>query len=617
MKPLTLFLAATISAFSLLAKQDKPNIVWLTSEDNSADWLRLYNPEHGAPMPTVEKLAANGLVFNNAFSCAPVCSTARSTIISGVYGPRIGAHYHRKQKTVPMPQGLKMFPYYLRQAGYYTTNPGKTDYNLHKEETKDVWDGMGRKASYKNRAPGQPFFHVKNHATTHESRLHFKDTQQATTTDPASVKVFPYHPDTELFRYTYARYLDRHRQLDEELGAFIKELESQGLMDDTFIFYYGDHGGVLPRGKGYAYESGLRVPMVVYVPKNWKHIAPANPGSKIDGFVEFVDLAATVINLAGAPIPEGIDGQPFLGNGVSLDELNSRDETFGYADRFDEKYDFVRTLRKGNFKYMRNFQPFNYDGLQNNYRYKMLAYQEWRTLYKAGKLNAAQSQFFEPRAPEQLFDLAQDPHETVNLANDPAYAEILLDLRKRLNERMQSMPDLSFFPEPVMLAEGLENPSAFGQKNKDRIAAFHRIADLSLKPFPEAKSSIAAALNSNDTMERYWGLITCSNFGEDAASFFNKAEAMATDKKEESLVRARAAEFLGLHGQADPRPVLNEILIAETEPGRANLILNTAILLQDSKGYTMNAETFKNAKWAKGPRKGNFALWRMEYLKNN
>jgi len=202
--------------------------------------------------------------------------------------------------------------------------------------------------------------------------------------------------------------------VDAAIGEFIKQLEADELMDDTFIFHYGDHGGVLPGSKGYAHNDGLQVAMVVYVPKNWQHLVPAKRGSRIDGFVEFVDLSATVLNLAGAEMPAGIDGRPFLGKGVVLGELNSRDTTIGYAERFDEKYDTFRFLRKGRYTYWRSYQPFNFDGLHNYYRYKQPAFREWRDLARAGKLSAAQSAFFEPRPPECLFDIEKDPHE-VNL----------------------------------------------------------------------------------------------------------------------------------------------------------------------------------------------------------
>ncbi|VGO11705.1 Arylsulfatase [Pontiella desulfatans] len=599
------------SAVACVAKPEKPNVVWLVSEDNSASWLKLYNA-NGASMPNIEKLAANGLVFNHAFSCGVVCSVARSTIISGCYAPRTGAEYHRREKTVPMPEGIRMFPYYLRQAGYHTTNCSKEDYNFNPEEKEGVWDASSKKASYRNRQPGQPFFHVQNYGTTHESSLHFKDMQQANTTDAAAVRLFAYHPDTETFRYTYARYLDNHAKVDAEMGRFIQRLEADGLMDDTFIFYYGDHGGVLPRGKGYAYNNGQQVPMVVHVPKNWRHLVPAKPGSRIDGFVEFVDLSATVLNLAGVDIPAGIDGEPFLGKGVDLDELNARDTAFGYADRFDEKYDLVRTLRKGDFVYMRSYQPFNFDGLHNDYRYKMLAYQEWREMHQAGELNATQARFFEKRPPEILYNVKADPDEVDNLAGNPAYAAKLAEMRGLMQERVKSMPDLSFIPEPVFLREGRGNPTGFGQQNKARIGKLVELADLSLRQFPEVKQGIARALASADPLERYWGLIVCSSFGGQAAPFHDKAKELAASDAD-PLVRVRAAEFLGLNGEADPRPVIMAALGQAADAVEANLILNSAALLEDSEpGYNFDLSAFGDAPWAKG--KKSLAKQRLDYL---
>lgn len=590
-----LLLLACLVPFAAEAKQDKPNIVWIVSEDNSAKWLRLYN-EGGAPMPYVERLARVGITFNNAFSCAPVCSVARSTIISGCYAPRLGAQYHRKQATVAMPDGLKMFPWYLRKNGYHTTNNSKEDYNFHPADKKDVWDASSRKASYKNRKPGQPFFHVQNFGTTHEGKTFGDPLKFHLKTDPTKVKLAAYHPDTPVFRRSYAHYLDNHMAVDAQIGAFLKKLEIDELLDDTFIFYYGDHGGVMPGSKGYANESGLRVPMVVSVPKNWQHLAPTPARTRVDGFVEFVDLSATVLNLAGIEIPAAIDGKPFLGKEVTLEDLNKRDQSFGYADRFDEKYDLVRTLRKGKFRYSRNYQPFNFDGLYNEYRYKQTPFAQWRELYLAGKLNAAQEQFFKARPAETLYDLSSDPDEVKNLANDPAHQKTLLELRALLQKRIKGMPDLSFYPEPVFLKTATDNPVAFGQKHKSEIAKLIDIADLSLKSFEEAKERIAAAFDSKTPWERYWGLIVCSTFGKQAAPFYEQAKKLAADDAE-PLVRTRAAEFLGLTGQQDPRPVLTEVLNATEDHILANLILNTVVVLQDSKpGYKFDASKL-TASW--------------------
>jgi arylsulfatase A-like enzyme len=567
---------------------ERPNIVWLVSEDNSVHYLNLFD-NHGAPTPRIAELAQHGLIFDHAFSNAPVCSVARTTLATGCYGPRIGTQYHRKSVAVPMPAGLKMFPEYLRDAGYYTANNNKTDYNA--IPGRNVWDQSSKKASWRNRQPGQPFFYMQSFPVCHESSLHFSEkvmqTEQ-TTTDPSTVFVAPYHPDTPTFRYTYARYHDRIMQMDQQIGAVVDQLIQDELLEDTFIFYFGDHGGVLPRGKGYAYESGLHVPLVVRIPENWKHLVHQQPGTHESAFVSFIDFGPTVLNLADIEVPEQIDGRPFLGNSITAETLADQDEALGYADRFDEKYDLVRTLRKGQYEYVRNYQPFTFDGLQNNYRYRMLAYREWQDLYHAGQLNAAQRQFFEARPAEQLFDLKSDPHEVNNLADDPRYADIVASLRGRLTEQLKAMPDLSFYPESVLADKAFSSPVQFGSSHREDIARLIDIADLQLVSFAEAESSMASALSSTDPWQRYWGLIVCSTHGKSAASFADRAKVLAASDAE-GLVRVRAAEFLGLIAADDPEPVLLDALARSRSGIEAGLMLNTLTLLKDGQpGYNFN-----------------------------
>ncbi|EAR02283.1 sulfatase [Maribacter sp. HTCC2170] len=560
-------------------QDEKPNIVWLVTEDNSKHFLKLYDKD-GASMPQIETLADKGIVFNNAFSNAPVCSVARSTIISGCYAPRVGSQYHRKMKLSPMPQGLRMFPEYLREVGYYTTNNSKEDYNFVK--SGKVWDESSRGASYQNRKPDQPFFHVQNFGTTHEGQLHFSENQMQrniTKTSVQNVTVFPYHPNTAIYRYTNAIYHDLHQKADIQIGNFIKQLEDDNLMENTIIFYYGDHGGVLPRSKGYVYESGLNVPMLVYIPEKWKHLSPLQMGNRTDAFVEFIDLAPTILNLAGISVPEQMDGTPFLGKGVTQEDLNDMDTTFGYADRFDEKYDLVRSIRKGKYKYIRNYQPFIIDGLYNFYRYKMLAYKEWYELFQEGKLNEAQQQFFRPRAAEALYNIEKDPHEIHNLAANPANREILEDLRQDLQKQVKSMPDLSFYPEPHFIENGLLNPVDFGKRNKTEIAELITIADMSLKTFDDVKDRLRVTLESDNPWKKYWSLIVCSSFGEQASSFYKTAEKMI-ESEEENLVRIRAAEFLVLNNQKVTNDNLLEIVKNAKSETEANLILNSIALLK-------------------------------------
>jgi uncharacterized sulfatase len=520
---------------------------------------------------------------------------ARTTLITGLYAPRVATQYHRKSKPARLPDGWRMFPAYLRAAGYYTTNNAKKDYNA--VEREGVWDASSRRASWRNR-PGKdiPFFHMQSYGASHESSLHFSKKQinpSALKTDPKTVAVAPYHPDTDLFRYTYARYHDRIGVVDDFVGQMVARLEEDGLLEDTFIFYFGDHGGVLPRSKGYVYDSGLHVPLVVRIPERWQKLASVKRGSRVQGFVSFADFGPTLLHLAGIPLPEHLDGKPFLGEDATLAEVNRRNEAFGYADRFDEKYDLCRSLRQGRYKYVRNYQAFYPDSLQNNYRYKMLAYQEWRRLYHEGKLNDVQRQFFEPKPVEALYDIETDPHEVNNLAGKAAHSEVLERLRARMRERVKSLPDLSFYPESYLVENALDNPVAFGREHAGEIARLVDIADLSLLPFAAARPRLEKALASARPWERYWALIACSCFGDRAKGLTAAARARLDDP--ELLVRVRAAEFLGIAGAADPRPTLYSVLETTPDPVAALLTLNTVVFFNDRKsgGYPVDLKALE------------------------
>lgn len=582
-----LLLSLTVALASFLSAADRPNIVWVVSEDNGATHLRLYNPQ-GAPTPNIEKLAARGVTFNHAFSNAPVCSTARSTLITSSFAPRLGVQNHRRSALMPMPENHRMFPAYLRDAGYHTTNNSKEDYNAIKAD--DVWDESSGQATYRDRDPGQPFFHVQNFGQTHEGQLFFTAEQMAaepTQNDPDNVRVPDYLPDTLLFRYTVAKYLDLQMKMDGEIGKFLDQLEADGLLDDTIIFYYGDHGGIMPRSKGYAYETGLHVPLVVAAPPKWQHLLPSGPGTREDAFVSFVDFGATVLNLAGVEVPDAFDGKPFLGEGVSADDLAARDTVFGYANRFDEKTDFVRTVRRGNFKYMRHYTPFTVDMLHNNYRYRQLAYQEWRRLFRAGELPPHQAQFFLPRAPEALYDVSADPDEVNNLAGDPAYVDTLRELRATLKAQLISTADLSFYPESVMISDAIKNPTAFGEAHRNEIARLVGIADLALLPYATAENDLRNALASDNAWDRYWGVVAASSFGEQALPLVPLVEEIAMGDAERT-VRVRAAEFLGITGAANPMPMLKWELAEAVHSVETVEILNIMVLMRDHFGHPLN-----------------------------
>ena len=558
---------------------ERPNFVWIVSEDNSTHYMKLFDP-HGIATPRIARMAEEGVRFTRAFSNAPVCSVARSTLISSCYAPRTGTQFHRRSQLVPLPDGVEMFPAYLKQAGYYTTNHSKEDYNYIKSDS--VWDESSRSAHWSNREPGQPFFHMASYPVSHESSLHFGPELMKTyepATDPDSVFLFPNHPDTELFRFTSAYYRDRILGVDTIVGRVLDQLEQDGLLESTFVFYFGDHGGVLPGSKGYTYETGLHVPLVVRIPEKFRHLVDLKRGESSDGFVSFIDFGPTLLQLAGVELPEGIDGRPFMGKGITKQELDERQVTYGYADRFDEKYDLVRTVRKGDLKYMRSYQPFNVDGLQNNYRYLCLAFQQWREMYREGALNEIQSAFFEPRAPEALYDLSSDPYETENLASDPQYRDEVEKMRGLLDQWVRGMPDLSFYPENVLRREAFMNPLRFGIEHREEIGALIDLANLELLPYREARERILAALDADDPVKVYWGLIVCSAFGTEATEMEDQALALCDHS--DLLVRTRAAEFLGLNGSRDPAPVIQEALYESTDGVEALLILNSLVGLMD------------------------------------
>ena len=570
----------------------RPNFVFIVSEDNSIHYLRLYGNKLGIT-PNIERLADNGLTFNHAFSGAPVCSVARSTLATAMHAPRVGFQYHRKSALASLPPGVKPWSQVLRENGYYTTNNAKTDYNFNVNR-KEVWDMSSNKATWRNRPnKAMPFFHMQSFADSHESRLHFplKQMETPTKTSPDDVMLQPYFPDTPIMRYTKARYYDRIRVIDSQVGKIVNQLKEDGILEDTFVFYFGDHGGVMPRSKGYAYESGLHVPLVVRIPENFKKLIDHKRGTRTNGFVSFIDFGPTVLNLASISVHKELDGQAFFGKGVSAADLANRDEVFGHADRFDEKFDMVRTYRKGKWKYIRNYQSYYADGLQNNYRYRQLAYDNWRNLYRAERLNPVQRQFFERRSVEQLFNLEKDPHEVTNLAADPAQSKRLAEMRGLLKNKMKSINDLSFYPENRMVTTALNDGVAFGREHSKQISRLSDLADTALRPFSEVKQALASSLQSKGDLRRYWALKVCSNFGEKAKSLAIAAMPLLND--ENLMVRVRAAEFLGSIKAVDPMPTLYGVVNnAETEQALM-IAFNTIVYLRDQVGHKYDPEKVK------------------------
>jgi arylsulfatase A-like enzyme len=426
-----------LPASLLAAEEDRPNPLWLTSEDHGPH-LGCYG-DQVATTSHVDALAARGLLYTRVWSNAPVCAPARTTLISGMYPPSTGAEHMRSM--VPYPAGKQMFPQILRAAGYYTSNNVKEDYNLTKPGR--VWDESSRRAHWKNRAPGQPFFAVFNSGKSHESQIRRRPHELVH--DPARVHVPAYHPDTPEVRRDWAQYYDIVSEADADAGQRLAELEEAGLVEDTIVFYFADHGSGMPRNKRWPCHQGLHVPLVVYIPEKFKHLRPADyvAGGKSDRLVSFIDFAPTMLSLAGIQPPEWMQGHAFLGPYAAPPQPYA----FGFRGRMDSKIDLVRSVTDGRFVYVRNFYPHRIYGQYLAYMFQTPTTRVWRALYDAGKLPPEQSAFWETKPPEELYDLQSDPEEIRNLANDPSHQDRLLAMRAAQHDWAVRIRDVGFLPE--------------------------------------------------------------------------------------------------------------------------------------------------------------------------
>lgn len=448
--PLLLVSLVTVVAAGPLPAAEgpaRPNILWITCEDMSAD-LGCYGDAYSVS-PTIDRLAADGVRYTHCFTHIGVCAPSRSGLITGMYPPSIGSQ-HMRSSTV-LPAGVKLYPQYLREAGYYCTNNSKTDYNF--SAPKETWDESSNKAHWKNRPEGKPFFAIFNLTVTHESQIRAPEKAYEKNTkrlkpeqfhDPAKAPVPPYHPDTPVVRKDWARYYDNITAMDYQVADLLKELDDAGLSDETIVFFYSDHGAGMPRSKRWLYDSSVHVPLIVRYPGAWQTDA-TKAGTVNDELVGFVDLGPTAMSLAGVPTPANMQGRAFLGPHKAA---QPREYVYGCRDRMDERVDMIRSVRDKQFKYIRNYQWWKPYAQNINYMNEMPTMQEWRRLAAEGKLNEAQSLFMAPQKPrEELYDCDADPHEIHNLADDPKYADVLKRLRSEHEKWSDEIRDTGFLPE--------------------------------------------------------------------------------------------------------------------------------------------------------------------------
>ncbi|MBI1357023.1 MAG: sulfatase-like hydrolase/transferase [Acidobacteria bacterium] len=418
----------------------RPNIVWISIEDTGQE-VEPYDLL--AKTPNIARLAAEGVTFLNAFSHAPVCAPTRSGIITGMYPTSIGTQ-HMRSRMVP-PAYVKAFPEYLRAAGYYATNNSKTDYNF--EDPSIAWDESGKDAHWKNRPDReQPFFAVFNLTTSHESRIgrqlaarmaHPKNRIH----DATQLVLPPYYPDTPKAREAWAAYYDVVTITDERIGELLQEIDDAGLRDNTVVFFWGDHGVGLARGKRWLYDSGVKVPLIV----RWPGVI--EPDSVRQDLAQFLDLAPTTLALGGVARPEHLHGRVLLGP----DTEPAPERLFHARDRMDERYDMIRAVRDARYKYIRNFEAHKPWVQFMRTPSQGPLYQELGRLKTTGGLDVLTAPFMADTKPyEELYDTLVDPYEMHNLAGEPAYAARLESMRGQLLEWMARTNDHGLIPEPEL-----------------------------------------------------------------------------------------------------------------------------------------------------------------------
>ena len=436
----------------------RPNIVWISNEDMSPR-LGAYG-DAIARTPVLDRLARESVRFTHAFTTAPVCAPSRAAIITGMYQTSLGAqHMRTTEDRVPELPGpylavppfyVKAFPEYLRAAGYFTSNRAKTDYQFGVPFT--IWDDLGATAHWRNRAdPKQPFFSVFNLEITHESRIFPSSPARKgkpLVTNLADLKVPPYYPDTPVVREELARMYDNIADMDGQVGEILKQLEDDGLAENTVVFYWSDHGDGVPRAKRSLYDSGLRVPLMIRWPKTLASGSGAAPGSVRDELVSFIDLAPTVLALAGVPIPTHLQGRVLVGPHAAP----APDLVFAARDRMDIEYDMMRSVRDRRFLYIRNFAPeLPYAG-HITYRNQSAIMQEWFRLQAERKLTGPAALWMRTQRPaEELYDTIDDPHQIRDLSADPKHGATLVRLRSALTEWMGRTGDQGLVNEPEMI----------------------------------------------------------------------------------------------------------------------------------------------------------------------
>ncbi len=548
----------------LHAEQSRPNILWITAEDMSPT-LGCYGDPY-AITPNIDRLAGESVQYTHAFATTPVCSPARSCLITGCYATSLGTQQMRS--AFPIPETMRGFPALLREQGYYTTNNVKTDYNTAnwKKIIEASWDESSGTAHWRKRPKNdQPFFSIFNLMTSHQSRTmvwtrdrFVKEVQSRLDADeihdPAKAPLPPYYPDTPVIRRTVARFYDCVTAMDKEVGAILRQLEDDGLADDTIVFFYSDHGSGMPRHKRALLDSGMHVPLMVRFPAKYRHLAPTTAGKTLDRLVSFVDFGPTVLSLAAVEIPQHMQGRAFLGEA----ETTPRELVYGHRDRVDEAIDLARSVRDKQYLYIRNYMPHLSYNQPTAWPDLGEIRHEFYRLAQESAMTPAQWHFAGPSKPvEELYDCESDPRNLNNLAASQQHRDVLARMRKAHRRHLRETRDLGFIPEPESWR--ILDSSTPWQTARERELGLDALYHAASAVGTADESKFSSLLENKNAAIRYWGAVGLAQSKQMSDATIDKLRQALQDRS--AAVRIASANVLARHGDANlAMPKLIELL---------------------------------------------------------
>ena len=486
--------------------KNRPNILWLTSEDNSIFWVSCYGATN-CRTPNIDKLAEEGFRYLHCFDNAAVCAPTRSTWITGMYAISNGTQPMRSRNEIPH-DVIKYYPDLLKKAGYHTSNWTKTDYNIGGRPDRECWDLLDRKVRFgwRKRQPGQPFFAVVNSTSSHESRAH--GDVENTRNDPDKMKLYSYHPDLPVIRKNYAKYADAVENMDNDIKQTLDALKEDGLYEDTIIIYCSDHGGVMPRSKRFLYSSGTHCPLVVRIPEKYKHLWPAEkPGMTVDRLVSFVDMPKTWLSLTGAEIPDTFQGTVFLGQGIEPEP----EYHLSFRERADERCDSVRMIRNKRFAYYKNYMPYAPAGQYLMYLWRAPAAPAWEKYHKEGKTDDITGRFFRPRVSEEFYDTVRDFDNVHNLIDEPKHQKRIARMKRAMQKKQLELYDSGLLPESMRERRARQHNVTIYEMVRDPklypLASYLDAADRALERNVDNLPAFIKGLSDSDSGIRYWAVV--------------------------------------------------------------------------------------------------------------